>query len=145
MKIIACGNRERGDDGAGIIAAERLRALGIDAETCAGEASGLIELWSGVDDVIVIDAVVTGADAGTVHLWDARHPLTYSNASGSTHGLGVADAIELSRVLDCLPRKLLVYGIEGQNFEIGSEISPEVDRGIVEVVQRISAEVNAGC
>ena len=144
MLIIGCGNRQRGDDGAGIIAAERLRALGIEAVDCAGAASELMELWSGVDEVIVIDAVVTGAEAGAVHVWDGRHPLAYSKASGSTHGLGVAEAIELSRALDCLPAKLRVYGIEARRFAIGSEVSQEVECGVEEVVRRITSEISAG-
>ena len=32
MLIIGCGNRTRGDDGAGVLVAERLRKLGIEAE-----------------------------------------------------------------------------------------------------------------
>ena len=61
MLIIGCGNRDRGDDGAGILVAERLRELGIEANTRSGEAVDLIEAWKSADDVIVVDAVVTGA------------------------------------------------------------------------------------
>jgi len=144
MLIIGCGNLQRGDDGAGVIAAERLRSLGIAAEFCVGEASELIGAWSGADDVIVIDAVLTGVPVGTVHVWDSRHPLEYGKSSGSTHGLGVAEAIELARAINCLPERLRVYGIEGKSFEIGSGVSPEVERAVHEVVTRIAAEVKAG-
>ena len=61
MLIIGCGNRERSDDGAGTMVAQRLRQLGIDADTRAGEATDLIEAWKGADDLILVDAVVTGA------------------------------------------------------------------------------------
>jgi len=137
--ILGCGNRQRGDDAAGILAAERLGALGIAAEVCAGEASELMDAWSGADDVIVIDAVVSGAPAGTVHLWDGQHPPAFATSAGSTHGLGVVQAIELARALGCLPTRLRVYGIEGRRFEIGSEVSPEVERAIEQVVRRIAA------
>jgi len=139
--ILGCGNRQRGDDGAGILAAERLRALGIAAEVCSGESPTLIEAWSGFDDVIVIDAVVTGAPAGAVHVWDGQHPPAFATSAGSTHGFGIAHAIELARVLDCLPARLRVYGIEGKKFEIGSSVSPEVERAVEEVVQRIASQV----
>ena len=75
MLIIGCGNRERSDDGAGILVAERLRELGIDAEMRTGEAADLIEAWKGADDVIVVDTVMTGAPVGTVQAWDGRQPL----------------------------------------------------------------------
>ena len=143
MLILACGNRDRADDAAGILVAERLRKLGIDAQECSGEAPDLMEAWNAADDVIVIDCVVTGAPAGTVHLWDASRPLA-ANCSGSTHGLGLGEAIELARALGCLPARLRIYGIEGKNFEIGGAVSAEVERGLAKVVNRIAAEVGTG-
>jgi hydrogenase maturation protease len=138
--ILGCGNRQRGDDAAGILVAEQLRALGIAAEVCTGEVTELMDAWSGADDVIVIDAVVTGAPAGAVHVWDGRRLPAFATSTGSTHGLGVAQAIELARALDCLPARLRVYGIEGKRFEIGSQVSPEVERAIEEVVGQIAAK-----
>ncbi len=133
MLIIGCGNRQRGDDAAGILVAEQLVSRGIRAEVCSGEASELMELWAGADEVIVIDAVVTGAEAGTIHVWDANSPLPHGKVSGSSHGFGVAEAVELSRALGTLPRRLRIYGIEGKRFEIGGELSPGVERAIEEL------------
>lgn len=138
MLIIGCGNRERGDDAAGILVAEKLRKLGIPSEICSGQAPDLIEAWSGHDDVIVVDAVLTGAPVGTVRTWDAAQAPISGKAPTSTHGLGVAEAIELARVLGRLPAQLTIYGIEGQRFEPDSEISPEMDSAIEEVVHRIT-------
>jgi hydrogenase maturation protease len=143
MLIIGCGNRERADDGAGVMVAERLRALAVDADVRAGEASELIEAWSGAAEVIVIDCVVSGAAPGTVQVWDGRHPIAFDRSTGSTHGFGIGEAIELSRALGCLPARLRVYGIEGKRFEIGSEVSPEVERAVEEVVHRIVRELKA--
>ena len=138
--ILGCGNRQRGDDAAGLLVAERLRVLGIAAEVCSGEVSELMEAWTGATDVIVIDAVVSGAPAGTVHVWDGQRLPTFATSVGSTHGLGIAQAIELARALDRLSQRLRVYGIEGTKFEMGSTISPEVERAVEEVVQRIARE-----
>jgi len=142
MLIIGCGNRERSDDGAGILVAERLRQLGVEADARVGEAGDLIEAWKGVDDVIVVDAVVTGAPVGTVHAWDGRQPLSSVTTTDSTHGFGVAEAIKLAHLLDRLPTRLRVYGIEGRRFDLGAEASPEVKGAIEEVVRKIMAEVS---
>jgi hydrogenase maturation protease len=142
MLIIGCGNRQRSDDAAGILVAEKLRELGIKADTCAGQSADLLEAWAGADDVIVVDVVVTGAPVGTVRAWDARQVLISLKAPASTHGLGLAEAIELARVLGRLPARLQVYGIEGQRFGEGSEISPELHSGIEEVVRRILEAVS---
>jgi hydrogenase maturation protease len=143
MLIIGCGNRERSDDGIGILVAERLRELGIEAETRVGEALDLIEAWKTADDVIVVDAMVTGAPVGTVQSWDGRQPLASVSTTASTHGLGVTEAIKLAHVLNRLPTRLQVYGIEGRQFEPGSEISPEVERAVEEVLRRIVAHLSA--
>lgn len=143
MRIIGCGNLHRGDDAAGIKAAERLRALGVNAAVCIGGFAQLMDLWHGADDVIVIDAVVTGAPAGTVHLWDATRPLPFAKSSASTHGMGIAEAIELSRALNRLPSRLQIYGIEGRNFELGSSPLPEVEKATEEVARRIAGQMQS--
>ena len=143
MLIIGCGNRQRSDDGAGILVAERLRELGIEVDMRIGDALELIEAWYGADDVILVDAVLTGAPVGTVQAWDGRQPLALVRTNASTHGLGVAEAIELAHILDQLPIRLRVYGIEGRRFELGTEISPQVQRAVAEVVGRIIADLSA--
>ena len=99
----------------------------------------LIEAWKDADDVIVIDAVVTGAPAGTVQSWEDGHLLFSRATTPSTHGFGAAEGIELARALNKLPKRLRVYGIEGRRFELGAEISPEVERAVEEVVQKSSS------
>ena len=37
------------------------------------------------------------------------------------------EAVELARELDRLPRRLVVYGIEGESFEAGEGLSPAVE------------------
>jgi hydrogenase maturation protease len=142
MLIIGCGNAQRGDDAAGIMAATRLRLLGISAQICSGEPSELIEMWNDADDVIVIDAVISGAPRGSLHVWDGRHPFKLGKSLGSTHGLGLAEAIELSRILANLPGNMRVFGIEGRSFAVGSKVSPSVAKGIELVIQEISRELN---
>ncbi|MGA3328096.1 MAG: hydrogenase maturation protease [Terriglobia bacterium] len=145
MRIICCGNRERGDDSAGVLVAERLRELGIGAATCTGEPSEIIEVWSGAADVVVVDAIMTGAPAGTVRLLDARQSIIAGArpASTSTHGFSLADAIGLARTLGRLPQRLRVYGIEGRQFELGTGVSPAVRRAVEKVARLIAAEAEA--
>ena len=141
MLIIGCGNRERGDDGAGILVAEQLQGLGIEARIHAGDPLALIEFWSGIEKVILIDTVTTGAPAGTVHRWEADQlPPAAVGSSASTHGLDVAQAIELARGLHRLPGQLRIYGIEGKRFRLGEDISPSVRRAVEQVVDQIAAE-----
>lgn len=137
MRIIACGNRDRTDDGLALLVSERLHSLGIPVETQSGEASALIEAWRGEDDVILVDTVVTGAPAGTVRLWENAELLPVTESKASTHGFGVAEAIELARVLKLLPRRLRLVGIEGTNFSVGSNVFPKLTASVEEAVELI--------
>ncbi len=131
------------DDAAGLLAAERLRALGIPAKSVSGEASGLVEAWNDADDVILVDTVVGSGPAGSIHRWDTEQCLPLPGSPSSTHGLGVAEAIELARALGRLPRRLRVYGIEGRQFNFGTDLSPELPPAIDSVVEEIAREMNA--
>ena len=92
--IIGCGNPDRSDDGAGILVARRLRALGLNAVEHSGDGLALIELWHGFDDVVVVDAMVSGGKAGAVSTWDpVSQPLCSQMWRCSTHVFGPAEAI----------------------------------------------------
>ncbi len=141
-QIIGCGNLHRGDDAAGLLVARRLRELGVPAEEESGEALALIESWEDSEELILIDAVVTGAEPGSINFWDVGGAgnLTADVAKNtSTHGLGLAQAIELARSLDRLPPKLFIYGIEGSRFEVGTPPAPRVLAAVERLAQQIAA------
>ena len=144
--IIGIGNRIRGDDAAGLVAANRLMSLAQkswEIQVTDGEPTKLMELWNGRKSVIVIDAVVTDhASVGTVHNWDASEkPLPTCSHIASSHALGLSEAIEISRVLNQLPAKIRVIGIEGGSYEMSEMISPPVERAIEEVVRNLLREI----
>ena len=96
-----------------------------------GEPLDLIEEWAGADRAIVVDAVSSGAEPGTIHRLDAAEgPLPAVLFRGSTHALGVAEAVELGRSLGRLPETLLVFGIEGGSFGAGAGLTPAVERAV---------------
>ena len=139
MLIAGCGCEHRGDDAAGLLVARRLRQLGIDAIEHTGDAAGLLELFGRDDDVLVIDAVITGARAGEIVYWNtAAAPLPSEPFACSSHVLGVAEAVELARVLGRLPRRLRVAGIEARCFDLGAPPSPPVLRAVERLASAIA-------
>ena len=139
--IIGCGNVERGDDAAGVLVVRRLRELGADALEHSGEGLSLMESWEGCDSVILIDAVVTGAAPGAITVWDGNlSPPSSATQGCTTHAFGVAEAVKMARILDRLPRRLLIYGIEGRRFELGSAPSPEVAQAVECLVQQLDRQ-----
>jgi len=145
--VIGIGNPDRGDDGAGRAAAKWLRdrpLSGVDIIEHDGEVSSLLDRLDGAAAVYLIDACTSGAPAGAVHRIDAAAaPLPQEAFSLSTHGLGLAEAIELARALGRLPERCIVYAIEGRNFDTGAPLSPPVAAAIAVAGERVQAELCA--
>ena len=145
--VIGVGNLYRGDDGVGLGVARKLKA-GQPPDTIireeSGEGAALIEAWQGASAVIIVDAVQSGSQAGTIHRLDAgrrRVPSRFFHYS--THAFSVAEAVELARMLKQLPPRLIIYGIEGKNFQSGEGLSSEVETAVGKVVLRIRRELDA--
>ena len=140
--VIGIGNAYRSDDGAGIAVAERVRDVGgIDVVTCEQEPLRLLDAWSGADLALIVDAVSSGAEPGTIHRFDASDEAVPATVfRGSTHALGVGDAIELARTLGRLPERVLVYGIEGERFSSGDELSPSVAAAVEKLALELREE-----
>jgi hydrogenase maturation protease len=58
----------------------------------------------------------------------------------SSHGFGVAVAIELARALGTLPPHCILYAIEAVDFTSGAALSPAVASAAHDVAERIRAE-----
>jgi hydrogenase maturation protease len=141
--LIGVGNGWRGDDGAGLAVARRVRELepaGVEVRELEGDATALVEAWSGAEHVVVVDAAQSGAAPGTIRRFDARAgALPVRSLRSSTHAFGVSDAVELARSLDRLPGRLEVYAIEGASFVAGDRLSPSVERAVAELAGELSA------
>ena len=159
--VIGIGNPDRGDDAAGPAVARSLR----DGVTAApdlgggaarplpavrpvimehhGEATALILEMTAAEQLFLIDACVSGAPPGTIHRFDVSSVPMPALASGySTHGFGLAAAVELARAVGRLPRLSVVYAIEGASFDRGAALSPLVANAAAEVVWRLRAEID---
>jgi hydrogenase maturation protease len=142
--LIGIGNPDRGDDGAGRCVAQALAGKlseGIELLQLPGEATEIVCQLQGAEAVILVDASSSGALAGTVQRFDVvAEPLPRELFAVSTHGVGVADAIELARVLGDLPAVCIVYAIEAKHFDAGEPLSAPVVAAVSEVAARVRAE-----
>lgn len=120
--------------------AERLAADGIACRVASGEGAELMEAWQGVPHVVVVDAASSGVAAGTVHRLEAAETRVPTGLFHySSHLFSVAEAIEMARILDRLPVRLTVYGIEGRDFSFGEGLSAEVAAAADVVADEIRA------
>ena len=142
MSIFGLGNPQGGDDAAGILVARALARRGIGTVEHEGSPLDLIEMWQATDSVIVIDAVSSGCNPGTIHIWDASvADFSKDVFRSSTHAFGLAETVRLARTLDRFPKKLTIYGIEAVHFGAGAPPSPAVLEAVERVVDQIASQV----
>lgn len=159
--VAGLGSEHRRDDGSGpIVATRAVEATG--TATDVGPLSDPLDLlgrWDGADLAIVVDAVRSGAEPGTVHVvdLDARGAPTGPGtprsgdpdagdavALTSTHGIGLAGALRLARITGHAPRRVVVVGIEGEDFGMGCGLSQAVEAAVPRAVRRVTALIEEG-
>ncbi|NUM81306.1 hydrogenase maturation protease [bacterium] len=143
--LIGIGNEFRKDDGVGLVVARKIAAKNIRKVAVmeySGEGTSLMEAWRHAQTVILVDAIASGGQAGTIHHFEAHReniPANFFNYS--THAFSVAEAVELSRALGKLPEIVHVYGIEGEDFAAGAGLSVSVENKIEKLTEQIMQEI----
>ena len=94
--------------------------------------SGLLDWFDGVEHVILLDALALDSDAGQPRLLDPGE-LQRLSPGTSSHGFGVAQALDLAARLDQLPRRVDIVGIA-----TGADLSslPDLDTQALESLVR---------
>jgi hydrogenase maturation protease len=116
----------------------------LEVIVCELEPTRLIDAWDGAAAALVVDAVASGAEPGTVHRFDATtEPLPSREFRSSTHALGIGETIELARAIGKLPPRVVVFAIEGEVFGSGTELSDGALGGVERAVELVLEE--AGC
>jgi hydrogenase maturation protease len=143
IRIIGVGS-PFGDDRAGWEAIAEVRARGV-----VGTLASTIEIrvldrpglqlvgeLAAEKKLILIDAVCSGADIGTIHSISVESPVTLRPVLSSHNG-GVMTALELARVLGEFPPRFLMLGIEADPANDGDSVTPAVRAALPEVARRI--------
>jgi hydrogenase maturation protease len=163
--VIGIGNEYRGDDGVGLIVADKVKELGlsgVDVRLLDGDGTELLSTWQRSQVVVVVDAAhscqvaadIPSEDApspaesypasGAIHRIEAhREPVPQFLATCSSHSFGLQQAIELGRILGQLPPRLIVLAIEGEEFAPGSSrLSIGVQAAIQPAVEAVLRELH---
>jgi hydrogenase maturation protease len=148
--VIGIGNIFRGDDAVGLAVARQLQRLelpGVKIQEIDGDITALADGWQGARKVVVVDAATSRSRAGTIFRFEAHAeplPRKLFATCCSCHAFGLAQQIEVARALNQLPPCLIVYGIEGKDFTLGSKLSPGVEAAVPEVIRRVMEEIETG-
>lgn len=92
----------------------------------------LLDRLEGERTLIVVDAVQLDSPPGAMHVleWDDLPPA--GGPAVSAHGIGVREAVEISRCLipEKMPSRVTLVGVEGRCFDrVGQPLTAEVAAG----------------
>jgi hydrogenase maturation protease len=148
--VVGLGQLDRGDDAVGpavarVVAARALVGVVVLEHE---DPTALTDSWDGHDLVVVVDAVCAGAPVGTVHVRDAgadAPPLPASSwataGHDGTHSFGLGAVVELARALQRLPRRLVLVGVEAQQFDHGAALSPAVRLAVDTAADQVASAI----
>lgn len=137
-RLIGIGNPDRADDAAGWEVAGRVSAW--HTEQLRVGSIDVIDTWTSEDDVVIVDAMRTGAPPGTVREFDTTSAPLPAGSFASTHSFGPSEIVELARSMGRMPRSLRVIGIELERVELGAPMSTDVRAAVDRVVRRFQDE-----
>ncbi|MCF7847404.1 MAG: hydrogenase maturation protease [Kiritimatiellales bacterium] len=135
IAVVGVGNLLLSDDGVGVHAVRILEADGLNGISLIDAGTSILhaaDLLLEMDRILVIDAVKGGQKPGTVYLMqgnDVQESTTYM----SMHSLGLKSALRMlpSAVK---PVDWTLLGVEPASLEYGTELSPEVQEVLPDVV-----------
>ncbi|MGD0833476.1 MAG: hydrogenase maturation protease [Candidatus Dormibacteria bacterium] len=147
--VVGVGNPMRGDDGAGIAVVARAWPLlppSVEVHIQSGEATALLDAWEGADLAVVVDAArwATPPEFGVTRIDAVDQPdaLSGFGAGASSHSLGLAEAVGLGRVLDRLPKRLVLLLVAISDDAHGAGLSVMAEQRVGEAVLALVAEVH---
>lgn len=147
VEVIGVGCLHRSDDGVGPAVLHHLRRLlpdgaaGLRMTVCPGDTAALVGQWEKARLAVVVDACLTrsGQEGALTRTELAPHERLPASPGPrhSTHGLGLSEAWELSRVLDRCPARLVLYTVGVTDVSRSVGLTAPVTAAVPEVAARI--------
>lgn len=144
IAIIGVGNYLMGDEGAGIHAIEKLRALSwpdnveiIDGGTAG---VGLLHLIDGRDIAIIVDCADFGGAPGEIRIFDPDSLKKDARTEAGLHATNLLTALELAKKTVRYPKKVRIIGIQPKTISMGIVLSPEVKAALNDIRCILSKE-----
>ena len=142
-RVIAIGSHH-GDDQAAWACAARLHdPLDSVAEvTLVAEPIRMLDYLDDCRRLLILDACRGGNPVGSVCRLEWPGTGIERIGPASSHSLGLADVLRLAELLDRLPERVIVFGLEVEATEPGGEISPAVSAALPLLQRCVLEELN---
>ena len=144
--IAGIGSPILGDDGVGIHVVRELARHPLPPDVRIAEVGtgglALVDLLAGTERLIAIDAAVTGAAAGSVHVWGAAEVSRTVHLGATNHEADLPTALHVAKRLlhEQMPRDVVVLGVEAIELcRFSESLSPAVQAAVPAVVAEVRA------
>lgn len=144
--VLGVGNILLRDEGLGVRAIEELEraytfAPGVelvDGGTCGLE---LLDNLKGRDLLLIIDAMRNGGPPGSVYRLSDREVPAHFHTRITPHQLGISDLLATLGLMEALPARLVLFGVEPADLSTGLGLSAPVAQALDRVVAAVAAEL----
>ena len=139
--ILGVGNPILTDDGVGIKVARKLKKEnpGLEVTETSEVGIALLDLAVGYDRLIIIDSIKT-KEGKLGELYELKvEDLKPNMYFSSSHGIGIATALELGQRLGYkMPKHVSIYAVEVKDNEtFGEECTAEIEERIPAITRQI--------
>lgn len=141
--VVGLGNILMKDDGVGVHAIWALQHKILPASVDiidGGTSPDIVFLVEGAKKVILVDAASGGGEPGTVYrlsLDDVSERTAYL----SVHDIGLVESLKMLERLTGKTLDVLIIGVEPAIVAAGTELSPELERRLPDIVDFIEEEL----
>jgi len=144
--VLGIGNLLLQDEGAGVRGVEefeRRYAIPPGVELLDGGTSGieLLQYIQGKDCLILLDVVKSGNPPGTFIRLEGENVPALFQKKISPHQLGLSDLLATAQLIDRMPKRVVLFGIEPKSIETGLEMSEEVSGALGWLADMVALEL----
>jgi hydrogenase maturation protease len=145
--VLGIGNLVMSDDGVGVRVVQELQKRYLfppHVEIMDGGTLGLdlLPKLEGIGRLLVVDAVETGGEPGTlVRLSGEELPIALQTKV-SPHQMGLKDLLAVAELMGHSPREMVLVGIQPASIEMGDELSPKVAEQLEKMIANVLSELN---
>jgi len=145
IAVVGVGNLLLKDEGIGVHIAHALQQIDIPYNVKiidGGTSLDLPDCLENVDKLIIIDAVKTGGQPGTIYRFHPYDMDIESEGIISLHELGLAQSLKMMRLIGNEPKETVIIGIEPKEINWGTELSAELQQKIPEIINIVLGEIS---
>ena len=146
--VLGVGSPLMGDDGLGVLAAERLRAAlsdVVDVDVLDGGTWGM-QLLPAIEDacrLLVIDAVRDGKPAGSIVRLEKEELPRMLQHKVSPHQIDLREVFAVSELRGTFPTEAVVLGVQPDVVELQEGLSSVVSEALPDLLDAVMAQLRA--